>query len=118
FEYGDPGQPPVQRSSGTGFIVSPDGFILTNNHVVRGADRLVVELFNGRQYPATVVGRDPATDVAVIQVDAKGLPAVTFGNSDSSRVGEWVLAIGNPMGKELSFTVTAGIISAKGRPLP
>ncbi len=114
---GDPREPAIQRSAGTGFIVSPDGLILTNNHVVSGADRLQVRLFDGRTYPATVVGRDGATDVAVIRIDAKGLPAVTFGNSDSARVGEWVLAIGNPMGEQLSFTVTAGIISAKGRPL-
>ncbi|MBI4500167.1 MAG: trypsin-like peptidase domain-containing protein [Gemmatimonadetes bacterium] len=117
FEFGDPRQPSIQRSSGTGFISSPDGYIITNNHVVDGADRLQVRLFDNRTYSATVVGRDPGTDVAVIKIDAKNLPAVTFGNSDSARVGEWVLAIGNPMGEELSFTVTAGIISAKGRPL-
>ena len=113
----DPRNSPMQRSSGTGFISSPDGYIITNNHVVAGADRLQVRLFDNRTYSATVVGRDPGTDVAVIKIDAHNLPAVTFGNSDSARVGEWVLAIGNPMGEELSFTVTAGIISAKGRPL-
>jgi serine protease Do len=124
FERQNPGMPfgmdprgQVQRSSGTGFIISNDGYILTNSHVVRDADRLTVRLFDNRTYAAKVVGRDAATDVAVIRIDAKGLPAVTFGNSDSSRVGEWVLAIGNPMGEELSFTVTAGIISAKGRGL-
>jgi len=113
----DPRGPQMQRSSGTGFIISNDGYILTNSHVVRDADRLTVRLFDNRTYTAKVVGRDGATDVAVIRIEAKGLPAVNFGNSDSSRVGEWVLAIGNPMGEELSFTVTAGIISAKGRGL-
>ena len=123
FERQNPGMPfgtdprGPQRSSGTGFIISKDGYILTNSHVVRDADRLTVRLFDNRTYSAKLVGRDAATDVAVIRIEATGLPAVTFGNSDSSRVGEWVLAIGNPMGEELSFTVTAGIISAKGRGL-
>ncbi len=113
----DPDGMQRSTSSGTGFVVSPDGYIMTNSHVVRDADRLRVTLFNGRTYPATVVGRDPATDVAVIKIDARNLPVVSFGNSDSTRVGEWVLAIGNPMGQDLTFTVTAGIVSAKGRPL-
>nr|UXE46017.1 hypothetical protein Hi04_10k_c554_00016 [uncultured bacterium] len=117
FQFGEPGAPSVQRSSGSGFIISHDGYIITNNHVVDGAEKLQVRLFDNRVYSATVVGRDPGTDVAVIKIDARNLPAVSFGNSDSARVGEWVLAIGNPMGEDLTFTVTAGIISAKGRPL-
>jgi len=110
--------PQVRRGAGTGFVISPDGYILTNNHVVDGADKVTVQLFDQREFHAKVVGRDPATDVAVIKIDAHDLPAVSFGNSDSAAVGDMVLAIGNPMGQQLSFTVTSGIISAKGRPLP
>jgi serine protease Do len=110
--------PRVRKGAGTGFIISPDGYILTNNHVVDGADKVTVQLFDQREFQAKVVGRDPTTDVAVIKVDARDLPAVSLGNSDSAEVGDMVLAIGNPMGQQLSFTVTSGIISAKGRPLP
>jgi serine protease Do len=113
-----PGGPMIRRSSGSGFIMTPDGYIVTNAHVVRGADRLNVRLFDGRSYDAKVVGQDAATDIAVIKIDGHDLPAVSFGNSDSSQVGDWVLAIGNPMGETLTFTVTSGIVSAKGRPLP
>ena len=108
-------RPQVQQGTGSGFIVSPDGYILTNNHVVAGADRVTVRLYDKREFTAKVVGSDPATDVAVIKIDARDLPAVSMGNSDSTRVGEWVLAIGNPMGEQFAFTVTAGIVSAKGR---
>jgi serine protease Do len=104
------------EGSGSGFIVSADGYILTNNHVVADADRVTVKLLDNREFSARVIGRDPATDVAVIKIDADHLPAVALGNSDATRVGEWVLAIGNPL--EFQFTVTAGIISAKGRNLP
>src|SRR6266566_2107035 len=108
-------RPQVEQGSGSGFIVSPDGYILTNNHVVAGADRVTVKLYDKREFTAKVVGTDPNTDVAVIRIDARNLPTVGFGNSDSTRVGEWALAIGNPLGEAFAFTVTAGIISAKGR---
>jgi serine protease Do len=107
--------PQIRQGSGSGFIVSQDGYILTNNHVVEDADRLTVRLLDNREFTARVVGRDPNTDVAVIKIDATGLPAVAFGNSDQVRVGDWVLAVGNPLG--FTFTVTAGIVSAKGRTL-
>ncbi len=108
-------RPQVQQGSGSGFIVSPDGYILTNNHVVAGADKVTVKLYDKREFTAKVVGTDPNTDVAVIKIDTRGLPPVQFGNSDSTRVGEWALAIGNPFGEAFGFTVTAGIVSAKGR---
>ena len=110
-------------AGGTGFLVSSDGYILTNNHVVEGADRITVTLVDKRRFLAKLVGRDPTTDIAVVKIDATGLPTVALGDSDQSRVGEWVLAIGNPGfgdgddGGTLDFTVTNGIISAKGRPL-
>jgi len=109
--------PRVEQGGGTGFIVSTDGLILTNNHVVEGADKVTVDLPDHRSFPATVVGTDPNTDVAVVRIDAKGLRPVILGNSDEARVGEWVLAIGNPLGSALTFTVTSGIISATGRGL-
>ncbi len=103
-----------QRSLGSGFIIDPDGYILTNNHVVAKADKIVVKLENGKEYKAKIIGTDPKTDVALIKIKAdKPLKAVTLGDSDKIRVGDWVVAIGNPFG--LSHTVTAGIISAKGR---
>jgi serine protease Do len=102
-----------QESSGSGFIVTGDGYILTNNHVVEGADRLTIALTDHRTFKGTVVGRDPTTDVAVIKIDGTNLPTVPFGEDERTRIGEWVLAIGNPLG--LDFTVTAGIVSAKGR---
>src|SRR6184192_1957559 len=108
-------RPQVEQGSGSGFIVSADGFILTNNHVVAGADKVTVRLYDKREFIAKVVGTDPNTDVAVIKIDARGLPTAGFGNSDSTRVGEWALAIGNPLGEAFAFTVTAGIVSAKGR---
>ncbi|HEX4632931.1 MAG TPA: trypsin-like peptidase domain-containing protein, partial [Gemmatimonadales bacterium] len=115
---GQPRRPQVEEGSGTGFIVSNDGYILTNNHVVAGADRVNVKLFDKREFKnVRVVGTDPQTDVAVLKIDAANLPTVTLGNSDSTNIGEWVLAVGNPLGEEFDFTVTAGIVSAKGRPL-
>src|SRR5947208_12847196 len=108
-------RPQVEQGSGSGFIVSADGFILTNNHVVAGADKVTVRLYDKREFTAKVVGTDPNTDVAVIKIDARNLPTVQVGNSDSTRVGEWALAIGNPLSEAFTFTVTAGIISAKGR---
>ena len=104
-----------QEASGTGFIVSKDGYILTNNHVVADADKVTVTMLDKRVFEAKVVGRDPTTDVAVIKIDGTNLPATTLGDDNNARVGQWVVAIGNPLG--LDFTVTAGIISAKGRPL-
>jgi serine protease Do len=114
FRMPDQG-PRLRRGTGTGFIISKDGYIITNNHVVEDATSLKVRLFDKREFDARVVGRDPETDVAVIKIDGQNLPALTLGNSDSLRVGEWVLAVGNPLGERFSFTVTAGIVSAKGR---
>ena len=105
-----------QEASGTGFIVSKDGFILTNNHVVADFDRVTVHLLDNRVFPAKVVGRDPTTDVAVLKIDANDLPTAQLGDDQQARVGQWVVAIGNPLG--LDFTVTAGIVSARGRTLP
>src|ERR1700704_2935173 len=85
-------RPQVEQGSGSGFIVSPDGYILTNNHVVAGADKVTVRLYDKREFTAKVVGTDPNTDVAVIKIEARSLPSVGFGNSDSTRVGEWALA--------------------------
>src|SRR5438105_965210 len=111
----------LRRGSGSGFIVSRDGYILTNNHVVTNpdhqtvADQVVVRLVDHRVFTAKVVGHDPTTDVAVLKIDGDNFPTMALGNDATSRIGEWVLAIGNPLG--LDFTVTAGIISAKGRSL-
>ncbi len=102
-----------QEGSGTGFLISADGYILTNNHVVGEADRIKVVLTDHREFSAKLIGKDPTTDVAVIKIDGSGLPTVAFGDDNTARIGSWVLAIGNPLG--LDFTVTAGIISAKGR---
>lgn len=107
-------QPPrVQRGLGSGVIVSPDGYILTNHHVIDGANEIAIELLNRQVYEARVVGSDPPSDLAVLKIDANDLPTVPLGNSDTVKVGDVVLAVGNPLG--LEQTVTAGIISAKGR---
>jgi len=112
-----PGAPrPESRSLGSGFIISADGYILTNTHVVEGADEINVKLTDKRELKAKVIGADRRTDIALIKVDATGLPAVRFGDASKLKVGEWVLAIGSPFGFE--NTVTAGIVSAKGRSLP
>src|SRR5438094_4988617 len=103
----------VVHASGSGFIVSPDGLILTNNHVVADANKVTVILSDRREFDAKVVGRDPTTDVAVIKIAGQNLPTLALGNDETARVGDWVLAIGNPLG--LDFTVTQGIVSAKGR---
>jgi serine protease Do len=110
-----PSQPRTQESSGSGFLVSRDGYILTNNHVVEGADQVKVAMQDRRVFDAKIIGRDPTTDVAVLKIEGSNFTAVTFGDDAALRVGEWVLAIGNPLG--LDFTVTAGIVSAKGRGL-
>lgn len=102
----------TQVSSGSGVIFSADGYIITNNHVVESAERLEV-IYNKRIYPATLIGTDPSTDLAVLKISEKNLPAITLGSSEKVQVGEWVIAVGNPF--SLSSTVTAGIVSAKGR---
>ncbi|WP_084353998.1 Do family serine endopeptidase [Primorskyibacter flagellatus] len=107
-----------RRSSalGSGFVISEDGFIVTNNHVIDGADEVTIEFFNGGELPATVVGTDPNTDIALLKVDTdEALPFVSFGDSDVARVGDWVMAMGNPLGQ--GFSVSAGIVSARNRAL-
>src|SRR5215210_3717562 len=110
-------EPRFQEGSGSGFVVSADGYILTNNHVVDGSDQMTVRLLDRREFKAKIVGTDPNTDLAVLKIDAKNLVPAPLGKSSASRVGEWVLAVGNPLGDNLTFTVTSGIISAKGRSL-
>src|SRR5438876_1130942 len=112
-----PRRPQIEQGSGSGFIVSQDGYILTHNHVVQGADRVTVRLLDNREFTAKTVGTDPSTDVAVIKIQTTGLPTVHLGDADSTKIGNWVLAIGNPLGEAFTFTVTAGIVSAKGRGL-
>ena len=120
FFFGFPeGGMPQQRErvgSGSGVIIREDGYIVTNNHVIDGATRIEVTLNNNQTYPATLVGTDPATDVALLKIDATGLPIIPFGDSDKLRLGEWVIAIGSPY--DLRSTITAGIVSAKGRSMP
>lgn len=121
FEYffGRPQQPqqqqeiPMQEGSGSGVIISTDGFIVTNNHVIDKSKEIEVTLNDNRTYKAKLVGADPNTDIALIKIEAENLPVILFGNSDSLKVGEWVLAVGNPF--NLTSTVTAGIVSAKAR---
>jgi len=109
-------RPRQSQALGSGFVISADGFIVTNNHVIEGADEIEVEMFTGERYPATLIGTDAATDIAVLKVETDtDLPFVPFGNSETSRVGDWVLAVGNPLGQ--GFSVSAGIISARGRAL-
>ncbi len=110
-------EPRFQEGSGSGFIVSADGYVLTNNHVVDGSDQVTVRLLDRREFKAKIVGTDPNTDLAVLKIDAKNLVPAPLGKSSTARVGEWVLAVGNPLGDNLTFTVTSGIISAKGRSL-
>ena len=107
------GQMPERQGEGSGFILTNDGYIITNNHVVADADRVTVTLADQRSFSAKVVGRDSTTDVAVVKIDAKNLPTLPVGDDNQARIGDWVLAVGNPLG--LDFTVTAGIISAKSR---
>jgi len=103
----------VGTASGSGVILSTDGFIVTNNHVIKDSDEIRVTLSDKREFEAKLIGTDPSTDLALLKVEGSELPALTFGNSDSLQIGEWVLAVGNPF--NLSSTVTAGIVSAKGR---
>ena len=106
-------QTPKKEATGSGVIISPDGYIVTNNHVVNGADELTVTLNDNREFSARIIGTDPNTDLALIKVNGKNLPTLPIGDSDNLKVGEWVLAVGNPY--NLSSTVTAGIVSAKAR---
>ncbi len=106
-------QTPRREATGSGVIISTDGYIVTNNHVVAGADELTVTLNDNREFSARIIGTDETTDLALIKIDAKRLPAITIANSEDLKIGEWVLAVGNPLG--LNNTVTAGIVSAKAR---
>ena len=115
FPFPQQGPQGPQQASGSGFLISADGYIVTNNHVIVGADQINVILTDNRQLRARLVGRDPLTDVAVIKVEGERFPAVRLGRSEDVRIGEWVLAIGNPL--DLGITVTSGIVSAQGRSL-
>ena len=120
FFFGFPQQgAPQQREkvgSGSGVIIRQDGYIVTNNHVIEGATKIEVTLNNNQTYQAALVGTDPATDIALLKIEAEGLPVIPFGDSDKLRLGEWVIAIGSPY--DLRSTITAGIVSAKGRSMP
>ena len=117
FFYGNNARQRPEKITGfgSGVIISPDGYIITNNHVVEDADSIQVTLNNNKTYYATLVGRDPDTDIALIRINEKNLPTIRYGDSDKLKLGEWVLAVGNPF--NLTSTVTAGIVSAKGRSL-
>ncbi|HJW29364.1 MAG TPA: trypsin-like peptidase domain-containing protein [Saprospiraceae bacterium] len=108
--------PLIRKGAGSGVIISKDGYILTNNHVVDFADQVTVKTIDNKEYKARIIGRDPSTDLAVIKIDANNLSPLEIADSDKARVGDWVLAVGNPF-EYLTSTVTAGIISAKGRDL-
>jgi serine protease Do len=117
-DFGGPGPGGPQRSEalGSGFVISEDGYIVTNNHVIEGADEITIEFFTGEKLTAKLVGTDPKTDIALLKVESeKPLEFVSFGNSDLMRVGDWVMAMGNPLGQ--GFSVSAGIVSARGRQL-
>ena len=121
--FGQQPRPSVPRensrpvvSTGSGFIISSDGYLLTNNHVVEDADEVKVSLGDRREYKAEIIGTDPRSDVAVLKIDAEDLPTLKIGKSEKLRVGEWVVAIGSPF--QLRFSVTSGIVSAKGRSIP
>ena len=116
YFYGDQARQPREvRGFGSGVIINKDGYIITNNHVIEDADNVEVTLNDNRTFPAEIIGRDPSTDIALLKIDIKDLPFLKYGDSDQLRLGEWVLAIGNPF--NLTSTVTAGIVSAKGRSL-
>jgi len=116
-QFDDPnGAPQRSEALGSGFVISEDGYIVTNNHVIEGADEIMIEFFGGEKLPAKLIGTDPKTDIALLKVEAtKPLPFVQFGNSDLMRVGDWVVAMGNPLGQ--GFSVSAGIVSARNREL-
>ncbi len=116
FFFGEPGRSPEAmplRATGSGVIITQDGFIVTNNHVIERADRIEITLNDKRTYDAKLIGTDPGTDIALLKIEEENLPFLPYGNSDSAKVGEWVLAVGNPF--NLTSTVTAGIVSAKAR---
>ncbi|WP_323767880.1 Do family serine endopeptidase [Marinovum sp.] len=116
-DRGGQGDRPRRSSAlGSGFVISEDGFVVTNNHVIEGADEILIEFFGGQELPAEVIGTDPKTDIALLKVEAdQALPFVNFGDSDTARVGDWVMAMGNPLGQ--GFSVSAGIVSARNRAL-
>jgi serine protease Do len=116
-EFGGDNMPRRENALGSGFIISSDGYVVTNNHVIENAEEIMIELFSHEELPATVIGTDPKTDIALLKVDATDLPYVEFGdsNGDGARVGDWVMAIGNPLGR--GFSVSAGIVSARERAL-
>ena len=116
-ENGESGPPPRRSSAlGSGFVISEDGYVVTNNHVIEGADEITIEFFSGEELIAKVIGTDPNTDIALLKVEAPApLPFVSFGDSDAARVGDWVIAMGNPLGQ--GFSVSAGIVSARNRAL-
>lgn len=113
---GESDRPRRSSALGSGFVISEDGFVVTNNHVIDGADEILIEFFSGEELPAVVVGKDPNTDIALLKVESEEpLAFVNFGNSDTARVGDWVMAVGNPLGQ--GFSVSAGIVSARNRAL-
>ncbi|MDJ0820596.1 MAG: Do family serine endopeptidase, partial [Paracoccaceae bacterium] len=113
---GPDGRPRRSSALGSGFVISEDGFIVTNNHVIDGADEVLIEFFSGEELPAEIIGKDPNTDIALLKVESdEPLPFVSFGDSDTARVGDWVMAMGNPLGQ--GFSVSAGIVSARNRSL-
>ena len=111
--FGGPSREQTIIGGGSGIIISPEGYIITNNHIVQDANIIIVTLNDNREFQAKIIGNDPSTDLAIIKIDAKNLPYMEFGNSDDIEIGEWVLAVGNPF--NLTSTVTAGIVSAKAR---
>ncbi len=116
FFFGDRNfyeQPQIQQATGSGVIITSDGYIVTNNHVIENSDKIRIKLHDNREYDAKLIGADPNTDIALIKVEGENFPAIRWGNSDDLKLGEWVLAVGNPF--NLSSTVTAGIVSAKSR---
>ncbi|NBC01061.1 MAG: serine protease, partial [Bacteroidetes bacterium] len=116
FFGGSPGgEDQIRPGLGSGVIATSDGHIITNNHVIENADNLEVRLFDGRYYPAEVVGTDPGSDLAVIRIDADDLDTISFGNHEAVQIGQWALAFGSPLSEDLENTVTAGIVSAKNR---
>jgi len=115
-DQNDRRRPRRSQALGSGFVISEDGYIVTNNHVIEGSDEILVEFFSGKELPATIIGTDPTTDIAVLKVQSdEPLPYVSFGDSDVMRVGDWVMAVGNPLGQ--GFSVSAGIVSARNRAL-
>jgi serine protease Do len=116
FEGGGNQPPRARQSLGSGFFISSDGYVVTNNHVVEGADNVIVRMSDRREFTAEIIGTDPRSDLALLKVDAENLPVLNLGKPDELKVGEWVLAMGSPFG--LDYSVSAGIVSAKGRSLP